>query len=375
MTRDLQQKLDAAWVDFLCRDPFGSAILMGCRQIIDETGDVTKTMATDGENLWINPALVSRESRSALVTILTHEALHIASLHPYRRGDRDPGPWNIACDKEVNGTIQGVEAEGKLKYEWPACGGIFPAATERGQAAESLYSAAPERKDGDGDGDGDGMGGVRAPSNDPGAVEECQSRAKMRIAQAAAGVGRGNLPGEYQRLIEESLNPQTPWADLLREFIRELAKDDYSWTRPNRRYASSGFILPSLYSQRLGRIAVAIDTSGSIDSDLLNRFLCEVETIAHECKPETITLIDCDCEINSVRECEPSEPLPREFGGGGGTDFSPVFEHLDKEQDQPVCLIYLTDLLGSFPDQAPGYPVIWATIGKSEAPFGVTIHV
>ena len=39
----------------------------------------------------------------------------------------------------------------------------------------------------------------------------------------------------------------------------ERAKDDYSWSRPNRRYASMGIFMPSLYSERMGTIVVVTD--------------------------------------------------------------------------------------------------------------------
>lgn len=385
MNKSLRNKLDSVWVDLLSRDPFCAAVLMNCRQVIDENGAVTPTMATDGETLWINPAMVAAESVGALVTVLAHEAMHIVSLHPFRQGQRDHKEWNIATDKEINGTLRAIDAEGKIKYEWPKCGVLLPAAGDEGKAAEQMYSEPSANTDGRegkggkgnsaGDLDGDGMGGVRAPQGDPSELAEKESRAKMQIAAAAEmAKGQGQLPAALARLVQESLEPKVCWQDVLRAFIRESAKDDYSWSRPNPRYAASGFILPSLHSQRLGVIAVAIDTSGSIGEAQLNEFLTEVEAIAHECKPASIRLIDCDAQVNSIRECDPLEPLPRDFNGGGGTAFAPVFDAMAEEA--PVCLVYLTDLEGSFPDREPAFPVLWATTSdRLTAPFGETIRL
>jgi hypothetical protein len=42
----------------------------------------------------------------------------------------------------------------------------------------------------------------------------------------------------------------------------------------------------------------------------------------------------------------------------------------------PAVCIILTDLCGSFPAQAPEYPVIWASIEEGiEAPFGEALYV
>jgi predicted metal-dependent peptidase len=376
MNKTLQTKLDAAWVELLSRDPFCAAVLMNCRQIIDEDGKVTPTMATDGETLWLNPSMLAAESVPALATVLSHEAMHIVSLHPFRQGARDGKQWNIACDKEINGTLRAIDADGKVKYHWPKCGAVFPGPGEDGKAAEQLCAAPenkPEGNGGDSDEPGDGMGGVRAPSGDASELAEKEARAKMQIAAAAElAKGQGKLPSALARLVNEALNPKVPWQDVLRAFVREAAKDDYSWTRPNPRYAASGFILPSLHSQRLGVIAVAIDTSGSIYESLLNTFLSEVEAIAHECRPECIRLIDCDCVVNSIRDCDPTEPLPRDFSGGGGTAFAPVMDALADEP--PVCLLYFTDLDGPACAE-PAWPTIWVTNSERTAPFGTTIRL
>jgi predicted metal-dependent peptidase len=61
--------------------------------------------------------------------------------------------------------------------------------------------------------------------------------------------------------------------------------------------------------------------------------------------------------------------------GGGGTDFRPVFDRIAEEPEPPNALVYLTDLYGSFPDQAPAYPVIWAANNDQTGPFGETVHL
>jgi predicted metal-dependent peptidase len=66
--------------------------------------------------------------------------------------------------------------------------------------------------------------------------------------------------------------------------------------------------------------------------------------------------------------------LPK-LGGGGGTSFIPPFVYLEEENIRPACLVYFTDMGGSFPDD-PGFPVIWcSTTEGCEGPFGETIQV
>lgn len=379
-------KIQRAKIALLLDEPFFGALLLNLRFSADD-GTITKTMATDGKRLLWHPPFVDSMTEQQTKTVLAHEALHCALLHMLRRGDRDPEAWNIACDHAVNLHLDSVNdaATGKGKaapFPWPKIN-VHKDPSHKGKCAEEIYSDVPQ-VGGGGQGagagagpDDQGMGGVLDAPGDASQAQELEANWKVALTQAAqAAKMQGKLPADMARLVNETLNPPARWQDLLRAFIRETAKDDYSFSRPNPRYMQSGFILPSLHSQRLGRITVAIDTSGSITEEILNSFLGEVEAIISECRPACIELIDCDAAIHSVRECEPTDPLPRDFAGGGGTDFTPVFDHVDKAPEKPVCVIYFTDLYGSFPAD-PGIPTLWAVYGgnTSQAPFGQTIAV
>jgi predicted metal-dependent peptidase len=61
--------------------------------------------------------------------------------------------------------------------------------------------------------------------------------------------------------------------------------------------------------------------------------------------------------------------------GRGGTDFRPVFAHVEAENVQPACLIYLTDLEGSYPETEPDYPVLWIATTNHRATWGETIRL
>jgi hypothetical protein len=47
----------------------------------------------------------------------------------------------------------------------------------------------------------------------------------------------------------------------------------------------------------------------------------------------------------------------------------------EEDTEEPAVCIVLTDLAGSFPDEEPTYPVIWASIDPGEAPFGKTLYL
>ena len=50
---------------------------------------------------------------------------------------------------------------------------------------------------------------------------------------------------------------------------------------------------------------------------------------------------------------------------------------MSSEHDlRPETLVYLTDMLGTFPGEAPAYPVVWCSTSKDiPAPFGDLIEI
>ena len=147
----------------------------------------------------------------------------------------------------------------------------------------------------------------------------------------------------------------------------------------------SGLYLPGLHGAEIPEIAIAIDTSGSVDNEALSQFASELSDILAS-YPMNITVIYCDSDIQGVdhfgRDDLPIELAPCGFGG---TDFRPPFEWIENEMPiQQKALVYFTDLeCDRFPEE-PDYPVLWLVYGESvyrekyyseKAPFGETIQL
>jgi len=199
----------------------------------------------------------------------------------------------------------------------------------------------------------------------------------MAVRQAAAvAKARGSMPGDLGRLAQEAVRSRVDWRSVLIRFAQQAARDDYSWSRPNPRYFAAGLYLPSLRSEAMGPLVVAIDTSGSIDNVLLGQFEAEVRAIAEDLRPARVHVLSCDAEVRRHDVFEKDDPITVVPGvGGGGTDFRPVFEAVDGLEDAPAAIVYLTDLAGTFPEKEPQVPVLWATTSQRQAPFGETVAV
>jgi len=185
---------------------------------------------------------------------------------------------------------------------------------------------------------------------------------------------QGNLPKDLNVVVPEYFSHKVDWREILYRYIASYAKSTYSFVPPNMKYLYRGIYLPSLSSDLL-RIVIAIDTSGSIDEELLGTFLGEVASIMQSYPNYEIDLITADARVQSHKVFLPGEALEYEVSGGGGTDFRPVFEYIDKSIDYPTLLLYFTDGQGSFPQSEPGYDVLWLMPESLDVPFGEVLLI
>jgi predicted metal-dependent peptidase len=95
-------------------------------------------------------------------------------------------------------------------------------------------------------------------------------------------------------------------------------------------------------------------------------------------RPRRVILIHCDAKVQQVDEASSLDELAhlrvKGSPGGGGTSFIPPFEYLREQGIRPETLIYLTDLMGTFPED-PGYPVVWAATTDADVPFGEVVRI
>jgi len=339
------------------------------------------TMATDGRTLAYSPAFVAGLAPDELLGVLAHEVMHNALAHHCRRGGRDPAKWNVACDLAINPllTTAGFALpKGRLM---PGEGRF--AGLTAGKSAEAYYAALPtdETADGSGAGAGDpgGCGQVVDPVRGaPADARRDEVEWQVALAQAEqAAKGRGDLPAGLGRSVRDVLQPAADWRDVLREFVSATARNDYSWSRPNRRYVARGLYLPGLHSEELGEIVIAVDTSGSVGEAELAVFASEVTGIlaAFAC---TATILFHDTEVQNVQTWQSSDgDLTLKLVGGGGTSHVCVFDWLAANASNPACVVCLTDLDTDFPTTAPAVPVLWAVVGANaaEPPFGRRVTV
>ena len=178
----------------------------------------------------------------------------------------------------------------------------------------------------------------------------------LNIARA-----EGKVPGQVEETVKGAHASTLDWRTLLRRYMTDAAKSDYSWSLPNRRFIDSGLYLPSIRSEGMETIAVIVDTSGSLPAATLAEFWAELREVAAEIKPESVVVLQVDAAVQDAAEYAPDD-LPDEIAlkGRGGTDFRPGFEWLDEQGIQPAVCLYFTDMeCSSYPETEPAFDVVW----------------
>lgn len=352
-------QLTKARAGLILDQPFFGALALRLKLIEDSN---IPTLAVNGKVIKYNPDYVKTLSLPLTKSALGHEVMHCVFDHMSRLGEREPKRWNHAGDYVINQTLE--DAGFEIGKDW------LHSPVFRGMSTDEIYNQLPP------DPPGDSQDQLEQGDPDPAQSAADQREWQIATAQAAAAAkAMGKLPGALERFVDEMLRPQVDWRDVLRRFIDQASKNDFSWRRPNRGALAHGVLLPGLYSQSCGKIQTWIDTSGSIDQHTLNIFGSEVSSAVEEVRPEETEVGYCDADINHIDTFKDDDQLQFNMHGGGGTDFRPPFERNIEEQITPVCMIYLTDGYGTFPDTEPDYPVLWVMTSDVVAPFGETVRI
>ena len=173
----------------------------------------------------------------------------------------------------------------------------------------------------------------------------------------------GKAPGQVSETIRDAHAGTLDWRTLLRQYMVDAVKRDYSWSVPNRRFIDGGLYLPSIRTDGIESIAVIIDTSASIwcRPQILEMFWSEVRQVVQDIQPEEVIVLQVDTVLQNIGEYS-MEDLPDEIElkGRGGTDFRPGFAWLEEQGKQPGVCLYLTDMeCTSYPDTEPRFSVLW----------------
>lgn len=368
---------DAA-VRITLRHKFWSEIFYSCGVVTDAKH--VDTAATDGRNLFINPEFYAKQNLDQKVTVVLHELFHKVFLHPIRRGNRKPSLWGRAADEVTNNFLKAnrhPEPAGLVggwicseKYSDPMVWTVDAVYAD-------LLKDLPNHPELD---EMPNMADILASNMSPEETEKYETEIHALVERAIANAkARGDLPAGIEANAVSCFRPaEENWFNALHRYMQSLSNSEYNWARLNRRtLRSHGTFSPLHQSEALGDIAVFIDTSGScFDAAEQANFCGHLNAILSETRPRRIHVYYFDTVVYPGETLDAGElDITTRPKGGGGTDFSGLFNALADDGVVPEVAIVLTDLYGSFAPQAPEYPLIWACTSDEIAPYGETLRI
>lgn len=371
MSADYDRAMAEARAFLRLSAPFFAALIGS--STVEWDKEISTACVNEAGDIRVNPDFFLRLDVVGRATLLAHEIMHPAwgVFWRARSQGHDGHISNLAHDYVINLIIS------ESYPGWCVPGWLLDDQYD-GMSYEEVYSDIEKNsKSGGGGrkipGAGEDVKGDGSGSLDTGR-EEALWRGRIAGAFQSA-VAMGSVPAGIERAVSGLLEPEIDWRDKMRLAVSDaLGRSRVDWSMPGRRSDGLGVHVPSEIS--LGHeVSIAVDSSGSVDEGNLRRACSEIMGIIEEAGGEG-SFVFGDSAVHG------DMPL-REFdgarvAGGGGTSFIPIFEHL--EMRAPRMLIYFTDTFGSFPQEEPSYPVIWAVYeGAAKAgacvPFGEVVVI
>jgi predicted metal-dependent peptidase len=406
----------------LMRDPkfalFAGLFMVGKTEISDNPH---LTASTNGRDAKYGRAFVDSLTDKELAFLIMHENMHKCYRHltTWRSlWEINAGVANISCDHVINLQLVDMDPEETCL--------AFPRDRETGerigaydprfrgfdtkQVFDILLEETEDEEPQDGDepcdnptggGQGDEAGGAGKEKTNrqgvgklkpmdvhdwqdatDGMSKEEKKQLERDIEQVLrqGGIYAGKVGGNMPREIGELLKPKVNWREVLRRFVRTSLKDrdSASWRKAHKNFLWQDVILPSILGKRVKWLVLGMDTSGSIQGQLLTAFLSEMNACLASIGADRVDVIYWDAEVaghetykgntkNIVHQTNPK--------GGGGTDPDVVVDFMEKERMTPDALIMLSD--GHMHTNKPKWasikaPTLWCIIGNDnyEVPNG-----
>ena len=163
----------------------------------------------------------------------------------------------------------------------------------------------------------------------------------------------GDVPGNVKEAINDNYATDVaivPWEVVLKDFLASSSENilDYTMKRRSKRFDTR----PGTKKEDVLNIAIGIDTSGSIDNEMLNVFFNELYWI--EKTGTKMTIFEWDTKVNREYDFRDYDGT---VSGRGGTDPTEFLETVAERKFD--CIIVFTDLYFAPIKDRYNIPMLW----------------
>ena len=374
----LTQRVQACNIDCMRHPKFAllsGVICMGKSEVVEKM----PTAATNGRDKKYGAAFIAPLNRKQLRYLVLHENFHVGLKHCILFKDvrkKYPKLTNVAHDYVVNALIEELDPNFEfverptqtLCIDRKYFGWSFP------QVMNDLIKQGRKEPE---DGDGDGGEGFDEPidaheegdfADDPAEKDKLEkqiddaNRQGEILARKMAGKGGGG-----RDIFGTAKERVTSWTEAMQDWITSISVGDENsrFSPPNKRLLASGFVMPSHFTESVGEIIIAADTSGSM-YPYYRLLFGEIARICQQVKPEAVRVIWWDTAVCAVQEFKPAdyEQIATSLApkGGGGTTPQVVVNYLTKNKINAKAIVWLSDgYLGCDTPNTP-MPSLWGIV-------------
>lgn len=383
----LNQRIQAANIDCMRHPKFAllsGVIMMGKSEVTDNL----PTAATNGRDKLYGADFITPLNRKQLRYLVLHENFHVALKHCVLYKDIKK-KWarkvNKAQDYVINGLIEEMDP-GFTFVERPSKG-ILVDPKFNGMSFQQVFNLLPDDADDEGGGGGkdDNPFDEHIDADDLSFDEQQDlsrqiddaNRQGQMLARKLAGKDGGGSD-----IFGLAADRSTDWVSALREFIQSVSTgdDNSRFAPPNKRLLAAGFILPSHFTESIGEIIIAADTSGSM-GPYYKLLFGEVSTICQQTKPAAVRVLwwdtsVCGDQVFTATDYDQIATLLKPKGGGGTTP-QVVVDYIVKHKIDAKAIIWLSDGYIGCDDPITTMPSLWGVVDNDSfvAKHGKTLHI
>lgn len=339
-----------------------------------------QTACTNGNTIYYNSSFFQSLSKDEQVFIIAHELMHITLKHLSRLEERDIEIWNYATDAVINQILK--------NNGLPLVSGVIDCPDALSFSAEEYYEMVKNRPDCE-----ELMSKYRNDKENSviATHEHWNEKLADDLTEKISDINEHNITElnkkiihdencEYTNDIKEqeptkdslgSVGNTTPiidWKDFLQRKKKKVFSADYNLY--NGFFDEEGIYKYPYELIRKSNIEILIDTSGSVDDELVKAFLQECKNIFDD----YVIKVGCfDTEFYGFQEIKRKRDLDDfEIQGRGGTDFSVAVNSFSKKAS---IKIIFTDGYSVMPEDSKD--VIWFVYSsaKINPPGGKVFYV
>lgn len=356
--------------------------------------DDCPTAYTNGRDEYYGRAFVDDLTDPEFRGLILHENYHKLLRHLVTWAwmwKENPELANMACDYVINLMIYLENRDG---FAVLPKGALLDERFANMSAAQVYKILKQEQEENGSSSDPDQGEGAGLDEHDWEGAQEMDADEQRELAQEIdqairqGALTAGKVGSGGNRAIDQLLQPEVNWREVLREFITETCRgnDDSTWRQPSRRHLAMGVLRPSGITERVGELVIAIDTSGSIGQHELTKCLSEIKGVCDTVKPESVRILYWDTKVCSDEvygdvpgACGSLEQLTQTTKpkGGGGTNVQCVPDYIQKNNINAQAVIVLTDGYLGGDWGVWTMPLLWGILdNKSAKPTtGKTLHI